>query len=273
MDPLPLLINRRAKWLLLPHQAEQPSVEMVRLLCGDTQLEPTFTIQNGDIKHWLHFPRCHPDYCHKVQDLWLYLMCLVQFWKDDKVEFQIQQGLIWPMSVLANLVNRLPMRFYHLASDSDGGTSWCVHPGMNIACTPWYEYCIYTTQLSVAADLDSDMNRLEESMQELFQEDHQHHRQKAKSCAMTAKTKQLMPSTKLPKVSHWPSTTSTHASKIMYSQMLDASTSMSLTPWTLGAYPPPKKWTPCLSWSQNPHLHPLLQKECTYMTTWNQRIF
>ena len=37
--------------------------------------------------------------------------------------------------------------------------------------TIWYEYCVYNTQLSVAAKVEGKMNRLEESMQELFQED------------------------------------------------------------------------------------------------------
>ena len=68
--------------------------------------------------------------------------------------------------------------------------------------TPWYEYCIYTTQLSVAAKVEGKMNRLEESMQELFQEDCQQHQQKAKGHVTSAKSKQLTPSSRPHKVSH-----------------------------------------------------------------------
>ena len=39
-------------------------------------------------------PKCNLDYRHKSCDLWLYLVCLLQFWKDDGAGFRIWQGPI-----------------------------------------------------------------------------------------------------------------------------------------------------------------------------------
>ena len=39
-------------------------------------------------------PKHNPDYRHKSCDLWLYLVCLLQFWMDDGVVFRIWQGPI-----------------------------------------------------------------------------------------------------------------------------------------------------------------------------------
>ena len=41
------------------------------------------------------------DCRQKSKDHWIYLVCLLQFWKDNIAEFRIWQGLIRPMSVLA----------------------------------------------------------------------------------------------------------------------------------------------------------------------------
>ena len=44
------------------------------------------------------------NYHHKNRDLWVYLVCLPQFWRDNRGEFWIWHGPIRPM--LANLVKR-----------------------------------------------------------------------------------------------------------------------------------------------------------------------
>ena len=51
-------------------------------------------------------PKQNHDCRHKSRDLWMYLVSLLQFWRDDSVEIRIWQGLIRPMSMLANLVKR-----------------------------------------------------------------------------------------------------------------------------------------------------------------------
>ena len=49
-------------------------------------------------------PRHNHEYCHKSRDLLVYLVCLLQFLKHDRVEFRIQQGPIQLIAMLANLI-------------------------------------------------------------------------------------------------------------------------------------------------------------------------